>query len=203
MKVQVIFDVLRHGLKDGDQLTSTGVEQVITSARANLAGRHYIAAFYSGMARALTTVQEALMAIDHGVIDVPKEPGFGYAWAEDPRYPIGDAMNRVRDLIAGGAEETVQLWLDAWGGPAYAIRGRFLGTLEKWAIYYALHPTPDCDLRILVGSHSPTAELACLDPTSTPRLREADGVSYVMEVDTETLVVTMISSEVFRRPDDV
>lgn len=214
MKIRVFFDVMRHGEKDLDQLTPKGFEQVKASAKANLNAFTYIAAFYSGMSRTKQTVETALQAIGQAVCNIRKEWGFGYLWAEDPKWPIGEALDRVIARVSAGEAETAALWIEEWP-VTRAIRGRFIGTLEKWALHFAeqlnrdlsrgpIHPDMDVPkLRVLVGSHSPTSELACLDPASTPRLREADGITYCMEVDTVTLEVTMISSEVWRRPDDV
>ncbi len=201
-RVLVVFDAMRHGDKDGDKLTLKGREQVAASAKKNLISRRasYWNLFYSGAQRAKETAQ-IVAEVVNGTIDPVYpilEPGFGFQWSDDqqnPKYPIAEAQARVKSRIDSGETETVEVWLEEWV-PTHAIRGRFMATLEKWALWLVNTPHAKeviergklgevLTFNCFIASHSPTCELACLDPANTPRLREADGVTYQMEVDIE------------------
>lgn len=207
-KIRVYFDCMRHGQKEKDQLTGFGVHQVEASTEANLAGRRYLMAFYSGATRTKQTVETALSALaGNGTLTPRAEEGFGSAWALDPRWPFESADQAVKAHRYGDGSLPVDLWLQFWP-VALAIRGRFLGTLERWTLYAAMRaaeggsPVGD-GVRFLVASHSPTAELACLDPSTTPCLGLADGITYCLEVSLNTLEMELISSEVWRCPEHV
>lgn len=207
--IRVFFDVMRHGEKDGDFLTELGIRQVMASAKTNLAGHRYLMVFFSGMVRAERTARVILSKLEmNGSLSPRWEPGFGYNWCDDRAgFPMAAAEEQINRLVASGAQETAALWMYCWP-PTRSIRGRLIGTLEKWTLYAAMRaseggsPVGD-GVRFLVASHSPTAELACLDPSTTPKLGLADGITYEMEVNLKTLEMTLVSSEVWRCPDGV
>ncbi len=209
MKVTVVFDAMRHGLKDGDALTPEGLRQVTRTARTNLRDRNYRFVFFSGMGRAFETVQIVLDTLDALELVIPepiREEGFGYAWAMDDRFPIENANDDVRAAVsADNTENVVDLWLTVWPVVAASIRGRFRGTLEGWARMIA---TDDRlrekgePIHCLIGSHSPCAELACLDPKTFPKMNETDICRYTLEVDDETGQVGLVSSKYIPAPTD-
>ncbi|MDD5567451.1 MAG: phosphoglycerate mutase family protein [Patescibacteria group bacterium] len=191
---------MRHGEKDGDALTETGREQVRQATREYLADAGFFAALSSEMERAHQTTRVALGELGQGILMSHRDPGFGYLHADHdyPGEPIKDALARVKELVAGGARETVRLWLDSWP-VCRQIRGRFIECLFKCAVLCTLNSVQvqgDEPIRILVGSHSPCSELAVLDPDNTLRLGLAGIVRYVVRVDTETLAAELVGSGV-------
>ncbi|USN53338.1 MAG: histidine phosphatase family protein [Candidatus Nomurabacteria bacterium] len=199
---------MRHGEREGDQLTALGTRQVSASAEANLAGTRYLLAFHTGMTRTYQTAETILSTLEGAGSLTPRaEEGFGVVWALNQKWPIQTAQDQIKSLVASGAAETAALWTSSWP-PALAILGRFLGTLEKWTTYAAMRAAEDGSpvgdgVRFLVASHSPCAELAALDPSATPRLGPADGITYEIEVDIRNLGIVITSSEVWRCPEGV
>ena len=194
----VLYWVMRHGQRNGDkdELTEKGFEQVKASATHNLGNVKFDAAFYSGMHRVKQTAETALGAIGQ-TLPVTADQGFGFGWAADEkRWPYKEANSRVEAAKAGGAQDTADLWLEQWP-PALMVRGRLLATLLLRGQMLADSSKGDT-VRVLVGSHSPTSELAALDPKSAARLRETDIMHYVVEIGDEG--PKLVKSEVLRAP---
>lgn len=197
-KALVIFDVMRHGEKDGDKLTPKGKEQVAVSARANLTGRNYVLVLHSEMQRARETVHEVLqtIGIDPSSIDIMVEEGFGYEWAIDPRWPAKE----VQRIKASGEATTVDFWIEKWPS-ACMLRGRVMATLLFWAqMIVEDEDAGEEEVHVLVGSHSPCGDMAAIDPKTTDALGEADIMRYTVEVDLKTLEAKIVSSKVLRAP---
>ncbi|MGB7218602.1 MAG: histidine phosphatase family protein [Vicinamibacterales bacterium] len=194
----VHFWVIRHGQRDGDKdaITEKGFEQVKTSAKANLSNVKFDAAFFSGMHRVKQTAETALSTIGQSV-PLVAEPGFGFAWAADEkRWPYKEANAKVEAAKAAGVQDTADLWLENWP-PALMVRGRLLATLLFRAQLLA-GSNKAGTINVLAGSHSPTSELAALDPKTTARLRETDLMHYVVEVGDEG--PKLVKSDVVRAP---
>ncbi|MBI4264821.1 MAG: histidine phosphatase family protein [Acidobacteria bacterium] len=194
----VLFWVMRHGQRNGDkdELTEQGFEQVRASAKHNLSSLTFDAAFFSGMHRVRQTAETVLTTLGQSV-PLVADQGFGFGWAADEkRWPFKEATRRVEEAKAGGAQETADLWLEQWP-PALMVRGRLLATLLLRAQMLADASQRDT-IRVLVGSHSPTSELAALDPKTTLRLRETDIMHYAVEVGGEG--PKLVTSEVVRAP---
>lgn len=187
----VIFDCMRHGEKDGDALTPKGVEQVRQSARKNLSGCLYTLAFFSGLTRARQTVETVLASLSHREMPILLEEGFSYV---TPMKEAEQWMGRpYSELKEQGKGQNVEFWFKNWA-PTLVIRGQILATMRIWAELKA--QGKDC--RVLVGSHGPAAEAGCLDPATTPSLREADIIRYTWEAEKET--ARLVSSVVLKAP---
>jgi len=194
----VHFWVIRHGQRDGDKdaLTEKGFEQVKASATHNLGNVKFDAAFFSGMHRVKQTAETVLSTLGQSV-PLTAEQGFGFGWAADEkRWPYKEANARVEAAKAAGAQDTADLWLENWP-PALMVRGRLLGTLLLRAQSLAAASKANA-INVLAGSHSPTSELAALDPKTTARLRETDVMHYAVEVDADG--AKLVKSEVLRAP---
>lgn len=194
----VHFWVMRHGQKDPDKdaLSDKGFEQVKASAKHNLSNVKFDAAFFSGMHRVKETAETVLSTLGQS-LPLTADQGFGFGWAADEkRWPYKEATNQVEAAKAAGATETADLWMEKWP-PALMVRGRLLGSLLYRAQALADSVKKDT-INVLIGSHSPTSELAALDPKNTPRLRETDVIQYVVEVGDEGPKIT--KSEVLRAP---
>ncbi len=178
----VHFWVMRQGHKDPDKdpLSDKGFEQVKASAKHNLSNVKFDAAFFSGMHRVKQTAETVLSTLGQS-LPLTADQGFGFGWAADEtRWPYKEATNMVEAAKAAGAQETADLWMEKWP-PALMVRGRLLGSLLYRAQARADSVKKDT-INVLIGSHSPTSELAALDPKNTPRLRETDVIHYVVEV---------------------
>ena len=192
----VIFDIMRHGEKEGDALTPKGEEQVRQSAKRNLLWCRYTRAFFSGFTRARQTVQVCLSTLgDPGVSTIEEEPGFSYepAMTEAEQW-TGRPYSELKEE---GKSKNVEWWLRNWA-PTLVIRGQILATMRMRAQMLA---TSSRDYRVLVGGHGPAAESGCLDPTTTPSLREADIIRYTWEVGlTVGTFPRLVESVVLRAP---
>ena len=194
----VHYWVMRHGQKDPDKdaLSDKGFEQVKASAKHNLSSVKFDAAFFSGMHRVKETAETVLSTVGQS-LPLTADQGFGFGWAADEkRWPYKEATNQVEAAKAAGAQETADLWMEKWP-PALMVRGRLLGSLLYRAQALADSVKKDT-INVLVGSHSPTSELAALDPKNTPRLRETDVIHYVVEVGDDGPKIT--KSEVLPAP---
>ena len=194
----VYFWVIRHGQRDGDKdaLTEKGFEMAKAAAKANLSNVRFDAAFYSGMQRVKQTAETVLSTLGQN-IPLVAEQGFGFGWAADEkRWPYKEANTKVEAAKAAGVQDTADLWLENWP-PALMVRGRLLGTLLLRAQLLATTNKAG-SLNVLAGSHSPTSELAALDPKTAARLRETDIMHYVVEVGDEG--PKLVKSDVVRAP---
>lgn len=209
---RIVIYIMRHGEKQDDMLTEAGIKQVIDSTQHNLKGINFDLAYYSGMNRTKDTVATALQAL--GIADkkqfyshsediwvFQKEEGFSYVVSpyEDNLWPIQEAQKKVEAAKDKGELETADLWLKNWP-KALIIRGRLQKTLLL--LGKALNENPiykDQEvINILVASHSPTAELAALEPRLTPKLSEADIIRYTLVNHSGEMKI--ISSDVLHAP---
>lgn len=206
----VCFYVMRHGKwaprEEGEEdgpLTEEGIQQVVRSAQEHLWDVKIHMALHSGKERAEQTARITLANIKRrsGLKSiVEKDEGFSYELGDylgdyENQWLYEDASAKVKEAKASGKAETVDLWLKNWP-KALIFRGRVQQALVMWAWIIA-GDSKYTDYNVFVGSHSPVAEAAALDPKSTPRLREADIIRYEVEVsDTGTI----ISSDVLRAP---
>lgn len=194
----VHYWVMRHGQKDPDKdaLTDKGFEMAKAAAKHNLSNVTFDAAFFSGMQRVKETAETVLSTLGQK-LSLTADQGFGFGWAADEkRWPYKDATNSVEEAKKGGAQETADLWMEKWP-PALMVRGRLLATLLFRAQALADSIKKD-SINVLVGSHSPTSELAALDPRNTPRLRETDLIHYEVQVADDGPKIT--KSEVVKAP---
>jgi broad specificity phosphatase PhoE len=194
----VHYWVIRHGQRDGDKdaLTDKGFEMAKAAAKANLSNVKFDAAFFSGMHRVKQTAETVLSTLGQN-IPLVAEQGFGFGWAADEkRWPYKEANAKVEAAKAAGAQDTADLWLETWP-PALMVRGRLLATLLLRAQLLA-NANKANTINVLAGSHSPTSELAALDPKNTARLRETDILHYVVEVGDDG--PKLVKSEVVRAP---
>lgn len=185
----VIFDCMRHGEKDGDALTPKGVEQVRQSARKNLSGCLYTLTFYSGLMRARQTVEVCLAEPSQSRY-IQRDPAFSMADAKEAEQWMGKP---ITELLPQSQGQSVEWWLRNWA-PALVVRGQILTAMRLRVEEFTRN---EDDARFLVGSHSPTAELGCLDPANTPCLREADIIRYTWLVDPRP---RLVSSVVLKAP---
>ena len=200
---RMVFDVIRHGQKDGDKLTELGIHQVHATAQQHLAGTKYDMVYYSGLNRAEQTAKLALVAINHPILPTIKNEGFGFEWLEkDPAMPQFDFNACTAELtkrIGEGVHPTVWDWFHHW--PVFwGLRGRLLETMINISNFAAvMNANGDkTEFHFLAGSHGPTAEAAVLDPKAFPALRMADGVRYTFERENNRLFLSdikMVSSE--------
>ncbi len=178
----VNFYVMRHGKKGGDRLTEEGFQMVQRSAQMHLSGIPIHAALYSGMNRTLQTVNHALNVA--GAADVPVEIdyGFGYSWAiGDPNCSVYKRAEYRFDPLPNDQSvlKTVGDCLKYWP-PSRIYRHRIRGALLSQAEAMSFRFPDNDTVNVLVGSHSPTAEMAA--GYDFPRLQEADIVLYVINI---------------------
>lgn len=194
----VNFWVMRHGEKkvNEDALSELGIEQVKKTARQFLRDLTFQAVFHSGMKRTKETVEVALEALGLSSYRplILIEEGFGYEWAQKEQ-PI---TSQLREAIVKRKELNVANFLKLWPG-ALLIRGRMLGTMLGWARTLADQFPQEEKINVLVGSHSPTGELAAINPF-TKALSYASLIQYVVEYDEETDIARLTAS--CRLPDE-
>lgn len=198
----VIAYVMRHGAKESGvpndlaRLTEEGREQVCRSAARNLRDVQFDALYCSQKFRALETIACAVATLPdrNSGLGIHALTGFDYTGAPDlDRY--GWASKEVA-LIAknAGTEPMVAMWMDAAPEMISFLRERFTKTLLTVARYEHIGAVGRKEIKptinILVASHSPVAELACVDPEKTLMLREADIMKYVIDVRLREITIT-------------
>ena len=219
--------VMRHGKKGaGDNdlaaLTPEGIEQVQTSARTNLGHRTFDGLYASDLYRAGQTVWTAVGELPqrNNGLGLITRRNFGYLTG-DPEfqetlnqeyYAAADILKRLAPTL--DYQFTVGDWLTAAPIMTRLYRERFAEALRREAIAMAesLGSTDRTSANILIGSHSPCGETACLNPDTTPALREADIIRYTLEVkmvpnpkptlldiDNSILSATIVASEYLSR----
>lgn len=175
--------IMRHGPKEGDQLTEEGVRCVQVSAVTNLAGIEFDALFCSKKFRTLQTVVAAvgvLPGANRG-LGIETREGFDFINAPDiDRWKeLSAEVNRLAE--ASGQPATVALWAQV--APAYVNHIRPQVTAEILRVSKeTLQSISVNEANILVGCHGPLSELACLDMNSMLAVREADIVCYEVRI---------------------
>lgn len=184
--------IMRHGEKeDGKKigisndltsLTPLGVEQVINSAKTNLFGIIPDALYCSLKYRAAQTVLTACSVLPNrnNGCSVIALDGFDYSSAPNlnlySQY-TAEAEKRVKS----GEKETVAMWMDIAPEMVRHLREKIQQTIIKVA-YVVPRSSRKEEYNIIVGCHSPSSELAALDPVTMFMLREADIVKYTVMV---------------------
>jgi broad specificity phosphatase PhoE len=168
-----------------DRLTPLGARQVEAATRQHLNGIRLDAIYFSGMIRAWGSMVAARAVLEQAEFPIMEEEGFGFTWL-GPEVPPFDFYATEQALLAKNGpsprESTVYQWMEAYP-PAWAIRGRMIGTLLDVA-RRAVTATPSkSNYAILAGTHGPTGACAALNPTDMPGLDFADIAKYVIEVE--------------------
>ncbi|MEX0649420.1 MAG: phosphoglycerate mutase family protein [Candidatus Andersenbacteria bacterium] len=183
MPTTVRFFVQRHGKHDGN-LTEEGIQQVQEAAKKHLSGVHFDCAFSSEVPRARQTAEQALIAIgqEQLIKSIREEPGFGYAFAEDPRWPNENLLKQIADAEKAGRIVTVEFILNELRNPpCLKTAAGLLLTMHQRARWLAFTKQGPC-INVLVGSHG-TNVLATLQPKVTPWARNADIMYYEFKVE--------------------
>jgi len=138
-----------------------------------------IAAFYTDLRRTRQTIDTAMAEIGElAAFEIIGEPRFGFRYAEDPRHPFpGNSGVSAADWRAQDPRD----WLERWP-VCREIKGGFTATLLHWACYFGNAGDKSDDVNILIGSHSPTGELAAIEVGVFGLLWEADIVRYAIEM---------------------
>ena len=191
-----------------DALTQPGAAHAAATALANYGPANPVtfdAVYFSGMNRALETVQQALKAIGQDHLPIVEEPGFGFTWVlKDPALPPFDFFGTEGAMVAKNGDDPRATMLYEWFEPGvyppiWAIRGRLIGALMDVSRRAILDNPVKRELNILIGSHGPTGEAAALDPSTTPCLRFCDTICYKLMVVDGKLEIT--ASESIFAPD--
>jgi len=180
--------VMRHGEKgsgpnDLAVLTGAGREQVMKSAQNNLTDITFDGLFCSLKFRALETVVCATSVLPD------RNNGLGVKAQEEFDYSSAPDLERFKELSAEVEKRsesekrpaTVALWQEVAPAMISHLRKKITDAIVTAAIEVAEDSAKDED-NILVGCHSPSSELACLNPEKMPMLRESDIVKYTVEV---------------------
>lgn len=187
---KVYVYVMRHGSREEGKnggLTKHGIREVHSSAENNLANINFDAYYHSGKLRALMTIQEARLAInDQSVKEIKENCFFGFEGASDEGY-FEDYKKKVEREMASRhlSEPTVALWYAAAPRMIDSLRERIrLGLLKVALAAIIENHAQKSEYNILVGSHSPLAELAGRENhNSSLCLRTADIEKYEITFD--------------------
>jgi len=177
-------------------LTKKGRAQVKASSHMHLSELTVDLALNSGKTRAWETMEIAMRQTQTptGVpVEVEDALYFEHDYQDLSRYP--EATKTIAGLQ--GFTETVHLWLTLWP-EGVVVRARLQNALVLRARLLVASGNKDHYV-VVGGSHGPTAELAALDPVSTPRLREADIAHYTVEVSESGAEI--VASEVLLAPE--
>lgn len=174
---QIRFWFMRHGQKPGptaDDITEFGARQIEASVNAHLMGAGITLAFRSntlrnqksmGIACKMLFIEEG--ATIHPLVDI-KVPNVEHLPTTDFH-----SMEVGLQELHGGSLATHH-WFSAWP-MAWMFRARLLAFMAEVSNRYPHH-----GMNVLVGSHSPLAELAVPDPTDVPGLKTADIIRYTV-----------------------
>ena len=196
--------VMRHGAKetgvDNDlaRLTKEGCAQVKRSAANNLVDVQFSALYCSEKFRALQTIACAVSALPerNNGLGIKTEIGFDYTGAPDLEQYGWMSKEVAMVATSSGQQPTVAMWMETAPAMIAFLRERFTKTLLAVAHYEHVGVVGGRDIRsisainILIASHSPVAELACMEPENTPMLHEADIMKYTIDVYTREMVIT-------------
>lgn len=183
--------VLRHGHKDPVSgpndlaiLSREGQEQVLSSARSNLANIDFEGFYCSMKYRTLQTVVLAMSLFPKRNNCLGIEPKWGFDYSGAPN--LGEKFNADKRKIeeiakAQGIPVTIRMWHDVSPSMVNFLRSRLIKELKSIAIEHAKEIKKD-EVNVLVGSHEIVGELACINSSEMFPLREADIVRYVIEV---------------------
>ncbi|GEM_PF-4227428 len=170
--MKIIIDVLRHGNKNGDELTRLGEDQVTASAKV-LTMAPFQRIVYSGTNR--TWQSGCIVQLIAGFSGRPEEDvGFNFANLISPDKRAA-TMAEIAQIQKDG--DTVELALQV-SEYARAGRNQLTGALLELAADMAAKN----QTRAIVCSHSPYTELAVPNPADFPYgLNEASWIRYVVE----------------------
>ncbi|MEK9151324.1 MAG: hypothetical protein AAB547_01690 [Patescibacteria group bacterium] len=183
---------MRHGQKESGgnsdlaRLTKNGRLQVMSSAANNIKHIGFDALYASCKFRTLETVVSAVSVLPNrnNKLSINTDIGFDYTGA--PGLDQFKQASEEVSLLALGKPVTVAMWMAVAPEMIGFLRERFTRTLLATAHYHHAGAIGRKEtkgmLNILVASHSPVGELACLDPETTPMLREADIMRYTIDV---------------------
>lgn len=179
----VQFYVQRHGEHNGS-LTSKGKQQVRNATLRHLKGLQFHYAFCSEILRARETLSHALDALNQGRLfnRVRIEPGFGYQFADDPRWPHEKLLEQIEQASTTKDVITVDFVLsELCNPPCIRIAGALLMTMHQWAQRLS-EKGGESPINVMVGSHG-TNVLATLTPKETPWAKNGDIMFYRFRVD--------------------
>ncbi len=185
---------IRHGEKKGDGLTERGFQQVAASALKYLSDVRPVLALHSGWHRAQQTVETALAIIGSDSIPTRFEQGFAFSMSEEECLPGPTVLDLYNNPPKPIEEQTVQDWL-TWCTGADVLRGQVAITL-----IHVARSLEDGDV-FIIGSHSPTIEMAVPNPAEFNRLNVADIVRYDIEFDDNTGFGTIVSAQYLKAPE--
>lgn len=170
--MKIVIDVLRHGNKNGDELTRLGEDQVTASAKV-LAMVPLQRIVYSGANR--TWQSGCIVQLVAGFSGRPEEDEFfNFANLISPDKRAA-TMAEIAQIQANG--DTVELALQV---SEYARAGR--QQLTNALLALAADMAIKGQARAVVCSHSPYTELAVPNPADFPYgLNEACWIRYVVE----------------------
>jgi broad specificity phosphatase PhoE len=200
--------LIRHPEHLDNVLTDLGKEQIRESANRLLSSIGFDIAIHSEVPRALRTVNLVLETLKQTSVPVlQRELGFDWAIADSELPPYAESGGRpdyeaAREAIVAkrGADPRRHLvsdWFELCPR-MLALRGSVRTTLLDVAREL------NRDANILAGSHSPTGDLAVIQPRKTFCLGLADVMKYVVEVNTSgrpQLVASENLSNPWREPD--
>lgn len=185
-KVVVNLYLMRHGEKDGDQLSKLGAAQVAWSAKRNLSGLTFDRFMCSLFGRALRTVITVVKALGWSTKGVIIEASDSFSYEEAPflaKYAEYSAEVKRRE--EAGESVTVATWLEVAPTLIGYLRKKISDALlEAAETTHFSSPSDEKkdEYNVFVGNHTPVAEAACLNPAKTPMLREGDLMKYTVEI---------------------
>lgn len=187
----VTIDIMRHGQKDGDALTPLGYEQVRAATRLHVLGMPpplYV--HYSGAVRTLQTINTVVETAGWENVRCNPDQGIHFDYSIAVTGGI-DAYNAAEAKITENwgprCVQTVSMWLATYPG-SLILRGQVRYFLVWFASVMSDGAYSIC------ASHSPTSELACVEPVAMPILNEADIVRYTLRTD-EAGLMQVVGSE--------
>lgn len=180
----VRFFIQRHGRHNGG-LSEAGRQQVQQAAKKHLSDVKFDYVFSSEQDRARQTAEQTLIAVgqEHLRKNIKIEGGFGYLFAEDPRWPHEKLLEQIAEAKQAGHTITVDFVLaELRNPPILKMAGGLLLTMYQWAQRLVERGgTANTAINVLVGSHG-TNVLAALEPKTTPWAEYADIMCYELEV---------------------
>lgn len=203
MAVVKIF-VIRHGQKEGGDenapLTEKGVQQVTGVAQIFLASVEIRALYASTLDRTVDTViyaRNAAARFGEGMSEilttnVERRVRLGFTGLPLDEYAAAAAKSK--EMKDRQEIVTVANWIKWMPTYAAAAIERFGEAILQVAA--EVYEEFGENTSVLIGSHSPLAELLVLDPAYTPALGEAGLIKYVVEIDSVSDMATITESTV-------
>lgn len=192
MRINVF--VIRHGQKESGgnnnlaRLTKEGRFQVLHSAAKNLKHVEFDALYASCKFRTLETIVSAVSVLPQRNAGLTIHTDIGFDYTGAPGLDQYEQASKEVMLLSLGSRNpvTVATWMEVAPEMIGFLRDRFTKKLIATARYHHVGAIGRKEakgvINILVGSHSPVGELACLEPETTPMLREADIMRYTIDV---------------------